>query len=297
MTCAPVSGALYDAYGIKAPYAFGLALVAVDLAMRLSVVEHSTALRHGHAARWAAIAEDPKATADDQPRLPFRARFSAFRSGRLQILYATRFVKDFTAQAIYFSSVTIVANARFGYNASAAGRLLIAALAPSFVTGPLGGWLGDRWGNRRIALIGLAICVVATGLLAIESSVAVFAVVLAIQCAPRLASGLTLAAGALALFSSPTNAELAHVADALGFDQGLVFSGDIIFGSVGGLVGPVISGQLLGRRGAVVGWRILSIVVAAMWTTVLALWLVSMRPMPARAECEEKIDVAPKGVQ
>lgn len=44
----PISGVLYERFGFRAPFIFGIIVTAVDLVLRLLVIERKDALKWGH---------------------------------------------------------------------------------------------------------------------------------------------------------------------------------------------------------------------------------------------------------
>ncbi|KAH7104720.1 MFS general substrate transporter [Auriculariales sp. MPI-PUGE-AT-0066] len=166
----PLSGLLYGALGYRAPFVFGMIVAFVDLLARLLVIEkaEADAIRSSitppqppdtselHVTENTAAGDEPPATLlplanDTAPRMP------AWKIWR-ELGFSRRPIAVFVLTLVYGLVITALEPTAplrlkdvWGLDATKVGVVFLASTAPSLISGPLTGWLADRYGAALVA--------------------------------------------------------------------------------------------------------------------------------------------------
>jgi predicted MFS family arabinose efflux permease len=148
--------------------------------------------------------------------------------------------------------IPLVLRARLGLGPAAVGTLFGIAAAASTTMHPIYGWLSDRWGGKRLMMVGLIASALALPLLNLANSFTSAALVMILMWA------------VFSMIVTPSLAYIAEVASAAGFESfGVVYGVYNVAWATGLMVGPAAGGFLLERIGfgaLTAGWGLLLLV-------------------------------------
>lgn len=172
-----IGGVLYDKTGVIGVFGLGVALLLVDLLLRLLVIEKKVAAKYEESQRAIAQTNGEDDIADeDQPdedspllgereqqhyRLPEEKSwivrkvpiFACMTDSALISALWLAFV-----QAVFLgsfdSTIPTVAEDYYDFNSLRVGLLFLAFAVTDLVTGPIAGWSVDRFGTKPVATIG-----------------------------------------------------------------------------------------------------------------------------------------------
>ncbi|KAI1103704.1 MFS transporter-like protein [Jackrogersella minutella] len=311
-----VGGVLYDRTGYPGVFGVAAAVLGVDFAMRLLVVEKKTAAKYdgGLAPRQQGSQHgsepqvddggdhDEEAPAESDALLPNnkqeddhnykihgeRNRITkaipfllCFRSPRLLVGFSLAFVQA-SLLAMFDATIPTEAQTLFDFTSLQAGLLFVALDVPYLVLGPVAGWAVDRYGAKPAAVVGFGYLVPALVLLRLPTD------------NPLPGSGgvvmycalLALNGVGLAVIGSPSIVETSYVVRR--FDRanpGLfgangpyaqLYGFNSLFFCAGLTVGPIVAGAL--RDG--VGYGNMSLVFAIVVgvTAILSFFIIGGKP-------------------
>jgi MFS family permease len=168
-----LGGFLYARSGYNGVFGVGIGLVAVDLMLRLLMVEEKVAAKYDG---QRTLQDETDATTDDAERMPLlpdtanidlRYRLSApknrvIRSLPILLLFCdTSFLTAIWIgfmQAVLLGSfdatVPLVASEQFGFNSLKAGLMFLPLGGADFLLGPVFGWCVDRYGTKPLSVLG-----------------------------------------------------------------------------------------------------------------------------------------------
>ncbi|GAA5855560.1 hypothetical protein JCM9279_005121 [Rhodotorula babjevae] len=297
----PVGGVLYERLGYRAPFIFSIVLVAIDLALRIVMIEKHQALR------WIRAGHDiPNFEA---PGCLTAARSTcSSSSSRLQASTGTVVTLGDTAE--HELAPPLEEKAVRALSSRLPPQLLgllhmlkspraLTCFAVTCLNGVVAGGLCDTgltlWVKQQYGLDSMGAGLVFLGIVVPSFFGAPLAgwisdrygtkwvmlagVVLAIPAYPLLLVRgplslfvffLVLIGTALALFGTPVLIYLSIVAsDTPSISTAHVFCASNLFYSVGALIGPIIAGQILSAVGTTRGWMALAILSAALSCVVV----------------------------
>lgn len=281
-----ISGLVYERFGYFSVFAVVLGIIAVDLVLRLVMIEqgeaakwgpqesHGQTVEDGHkklmsadGVRHVNVAEQngqwPDAheetpllksgTAEKQVsriRRKFPLAVRIFSSKRLRAAFYGGFVHTLTITTLDTTLPLFVKNT-FGWNSEALGTLFFSITIPSLL-GPLVGWLSDRYGARKVTLFGFFLTIPSLSCMAFIRRDDLLEKV-------SIAGLLALLGAGLSFILSPLAADIFNeaivIADEGGGNKdraGIFAQTFSIFSTAMGLasvVGPSLSGLLYGRFG------------------------------------------------
>ncbi|GAA5906007.1 hypothetical protein JCM8208_006316 [Rhodotorula glutinis] len=288
----PVGGVLYERLGYRAPFIFSIVLVAIDLLLRIVMIEKDQALRWiraghdipnfeapGHLATFSTTSSIPQTSSTtfdtldvgfEREPAPSRPSTSAkavearvpvqllgllhmLKSPRALTCFAVTCLNGVVAGGLCDTGLTLWVKQQYGLDSMGAGLVFLGIVVPSFFGAPLAGWISDRYGTKWVMLAGVVLAIPAYPLLLLRGRL------------PLFVFFLVLIGTALALFGTPVLIDLSIVAsDTPSISTAHVFCASNLFYSVGALVGPIIAGQLLSAVGTTRGWLALSILSASL---------------------------------
>lgn len=290
MTGPVIGGFLYDSCGYFAVFYPMFGLLALELVLRLMVVEGKGEVQSSLSpSDWPPAtvdtsqastnnaASDESDRTESQPLMdpaiksssrPLEVYWAFLSSPRFMVVLIGVFIQDSIASG-FDSTVTPHLRDAFGYHASTAAFLFLTAAAPMLLS-PLLGALTDHLGPRIVTSAGLLLAIPAYIFLAvIKSSTA--------TPLPKLVGSLVLMGCSWALAMPPLRVELGLVVKQLEEEQPGRFGPKGAFGrawglinlvvATAGLVGPLYSGFV--RISA--GWRVLFFVNAGLTVPFLVL--------------------------
>ncbi|WWD20223.1 hypothetical protein CI109_104699 [Kwoniella shandongensis] len=209
----PIGGALYSALGWHAPFIFCIIICAIDLVLRLFVLEQKDLRKWEakHAQRLAAshqrVAADEErrsrgldigssdvATRDDSPDTLVAAEVEKKPKTELSpwgVIVALgsspRGMTAFVVSVVYGlvlgslePSLTLRVQSIWHKDADFVGLVYLAAAAPTFISGPVVGAMADKWGAEFIMLPALIMILPWLPLMLLSKSIAGFIVFFAI---------------------------------------------------------------------------------------------------------------------
>ncbi|GAA5925976.1 hypothetical protein JCM3775_005166 [Rhodotorula graminis] len=283
----PVGGVLYERLGYRAPFIFSIVLVAIDLFLRIVMIEKHQALRwiraghdipnfeapgyHAAASSKANLAKPDtsfplggEALRRDKPKQEHAddvARRQAKHShlppqllGLLHMLKSPRALTCFAVTALNgvvaggLCDTGLTLWVKQQYGLDSMGAGLVFL---GIVVPSF--FISDRYGTKWVMLAGVTLAIPAYPLLLVRGPLPLFIFFLA------------LVGTALALFGTPVLIDLSIVAtDTTSISTAHLFGASNLFYSIGALVGPIIAGQLLSAVGTTQGWMALSVLAAAL---------------------------------
>ncbi|KIK70387.1 hypothetical protein GYMLUDRAFT_89423 [Collybiopsis luxurians FD-317 M1] len=253
----PVGGALYSRFGFRGPCIVGIIAAVLDLTVRLMIIEQKEAVRwkqdhlsiseNEMSGRSTAGKTDTENNGDHSPPDHQKETLETQDTQPLSLLSViTRFSKSSRANTATFltlifgilysciePTLPLRMQSSFGFNSSKVGLVFLAAVIPSFFSGPLTGYIADRYGTSWITLASLVSSMPWWGLMIIDGNLALFITSFALS--SLLLSGTL----------SPLMAELAAVSrsiDGVGYAH-VNAAFNLAYG-VGSAIGPVIGGQM-----------------------------------------------------
>ncbi|KAI0072812.1 MFS general substrate transporter [Panus rudis PR-1116 ss-1] len=275
----PVGGALYNSFGFRGPFVFGISITLVDLIGRLLVIERKDALKYGYdpgrpskkpqenieSMTEKGNTEQLPADNQQQPAqndTEVAERASTLAPPRIShnkvvliLLRSPRALTVMFSSLVYavcytISEPTLPLHLENVWNLSSStvGIVYIALVMPMLVSSPLTGWLSDRIGTEWITALTFLLSVPWWGVLIIEKSLALFIVALAFQS--------FFLSGSL----SPITAELAAVSrhyEGVGYAH--VYGAFNLSYGVGSALGPIIGGQIYDNISK--GWLAICLIV------------------------------------
>ena len=220
-------GALYDLAGWHAPWYFALAILVLDLAMRLCVVELVDARALGHQPRWAISVPDATSVEDEKATIMTRReRLVAMTDIRLLSTHLAHALVGLYFFALIDGGVTILIHARYGFTARTASLLFLGLAAPLILIGWLVGRAIDRWSADAVGLVGLAFVTSLMPILLVRLPFAGLFVVAMLVCAFLADDRADLAAASFTLVEPSLAARNASIVAEGRLGHGLVFSLD-----------------------------------------------------------------------
>ncbi len=230
-----LGGWLYEIGGMRLPFLTVAALAVVDLIV------------------FALVASDTKATGTSAPLRTVLAH----RSIAITLLIV---ITGAATIAMLEPVLPLVYRARFGLGPTGVGTLFGATGACMSVAHPIYGRLSDRYGARRLMMIGLVGSAVVMPSLNFATSftTALFTIV------PMWVM--------FAMVVTPSLAYVARVASAAGFESyGVVYGAYNVAWAIGLMAGPAVGGYLLEHVGfgpLTLGWSVLLLLTTAVLTRV-----------------------------
>ncbi|KAF8665112.1 hypothetical protein AX16_000579 [Volvariella volvacea WC 439] len=267
----PIGGALYDRFGFRGPFIFGLIVTSIDLIGRLLVIERSDALKWGvdpaapntsksseaEKAESGAVQSDekeqtlaaPSTQAHAETIVPTPSRESPVPNRPQTLSLVAVLVKlarspranianicTFTYGVVYSSqepTIPVHLNRIWGLDPGKVGLVFLAAVVPTMFSSPITGYLSDKYGTEWITVASILLALPWWGLVIIEHSLALFIAAFALE------NFFT------ASVLSPLTAELAAVArDIEGIGYAHVYAAFNLAYGIGSAVGPVVGGQM-----------------------------------------------------
>ncbi|KAJ3510859.1 hypothetical protein NMY22_g15841 [Coprinellus aureogranulatus] len=255
----PIGGALYERFGFRGPFIFGIIFSVVDLIGRLVIIERHQSIKWGYdpvAPSSQTPGGDPEkspsgeATVTENPlTVDVSARGEEAQSPAKPLSFIAvlrRLVKSPRAMAAilisflygtFYSSqepsIPVHLQAVWNQNSEKVGIIFIAAVVPTLFSGPLAGWLSDKWGTEWTTPLFLILAVPWLVVMSLESSLGLF--IAAFGISSFFASGVI----------PPVTTELAAVSRGIeGVGYAHVYGAFNAAYGAGSTVGPVIGGQL-----------------------------------------------------
>ncbi|KAF9024728.1 MFS general substrate transporter [Hymenopellis radicata] len=234
----PVGGALYKTFGFRAPFILCIIFAAVDMVGRLLVIEVrplAEKLRHA--------AADASAPSHLCQALTFVGAFlalvrspRALTAGFIALVFGIIAALQDTVVALHLKDV-------WDADSYKVGLVMLAAVAPTFISTPLTGWAADKTGTAWPTALSLLLGVPWCGIMIIEGSLGLFITAYALQ--------------------TPVTAELAMVAQSIeGVGYAHVYSVFNFAFGLGSTIGPIISGQMYDHITR--GWMALCLMVVGL---------------------------------
>ena len=170
LLCAPlVGGGVYASAGYYAVYYVAFGFIALDIVMRLLLVEKKTALqwlKEDTLAGAAGDAEAPPAAADAlEPAQPSPPEAGTLRRSAM-LLRSKRLMANLVGCAINAGVFTaadtvlpLFTKDMFHWQSTAAGLIFFTLFTPPLILSPPVGLLADRWGAKWPAVVGFALSV------------------------------------------------------------------------------------------------------------------------------------------
>jgi len=256
-------GALYSLGGWHAPFIFAAALLVIDMALRLLVIETSDAAKHGYTPPWAIDRSEERAQ-EHSHAATLRALRQLMRSARFWTISYVTFVTGAVIAALIDTGLTLRLRSSYGFDSLRAGLTILAAVGPTILVLPFAGHLIDsKFGPRRVGIVALILACASTAALSIRGiAFGIFLALLMVQCS--FASILEPA------MSTDLSSLVESGPDALGFAH--VFALSNLAFSTGTLVGPVVAGPLLDKHGVQQGFAVSAIIGAGLFAVGILPW-------------------------
>ncbi|TEB39101.1 MFS general substrate transporter [Coprinellus micaceus] len=239
----PIGGALYERFGFRGPFVFGIIFSVADLIGRFVIIERAESIKWGVDPLVpnppGGDAEKDAPPAEENTEEP-KAKPLSFIAVMGKLIRSPRAVAAFLLTLLYGRvnfvqepSIPVHLQTVWNLTSEKVGIVFIAAVVPTLFSGPLTGWIVDRWGTEWITPLCLILAVPWFVAMSIESKLGLFIA----------AFGLSSFFGSGVL--PPLTAELAAVARGIeGVGYGHVYGAfNAAFGA-GSTIGPVIGGQL-----------------------------------------------------
>ncbi|KAF9015431.1 MFS general substrate transporter [Cyathus striatus] len=259
----PIGGAIYNYFGYRGPFIFGLCITAVDLTGRLLVIEkkdssqqnHSTENKENETIVCEATPNNLESALAIGSSDPSHVSFISVivllaKSPRAMVAVATILV-----YGVVFTTLEPTLPLRlqeiWGLGPGKVGLIFFAAVIPTFISSPLSGYLSDRIGTGIITVLCLALSVPWWIVICVKGPLALFITSFALQ--SFFTSGTI----------SPLTAELAATSRQIeGVGYAHVYGAFNLAYGIGNAVGPVVGGQLYDRVKH--GWTALCLLSAAL---------------------------------
>jgi MFS family permease len=272
-----LGGFLYARSGYKGVFGVGIGLVAVDVVLRLLMVEKKVAAKYNG---QSLPPDDTDATTDNAERAPLlpdttktdlRYRLKTPKNRLLRSLPILLLFRDpsfLTAiwigfmQAVLLGSfdatVPLVAFEQFGFNSLKAGLMFLPLGGADFILGPVFGWCVDRYGTKPLSVLGFTWLVPSLVLLRLSTDSS-FGDKLDLGRHVALYAGLLASNGVgLAIINSPAIVEAGNVVEKYWKANGDIFETapyaqlygiNGMIWSAGLTIGPLIAGSLREKFG------------------------------------------------
>lgn len=308
----PVAGTLDAKFGYRSPFYFGMAFSTFDLLVRLLVIERKDAIKWGvdpaadpDEVKERSLANDSRALSvhktsqsvgssnpfvfreskkseidvgvapvDETPQhsiTPLDVLFKILTSARAMVCVFSTFVYGFMYSGQ--ETVLVVHLARvYGLGAYESGLAFVAAVIPTLISMPLGGYFSDNKGAEWVAFVSLLFGIPFWGIITIHCNLVQFLAIFAIE---------ILFTSALV---SPLLTELAAVSRSIeGVGYAHVYGCFNLAYGIGTSVGPILSGQIYDTVSD--GWTVISILILCHLVVCLFLSLAftGERPLLRRA--------------
>ncbi|PCH33242.1 MFS general substrate transporter [Wolfiporia cocos MD-104 SS10] len=244
----PVAGALFSRFGFHGPFIFGIVVTMVDLVGRLFIIERKDALRWGARPLSETRLAAPQSTQDGgteriavpSPLSLAPERRSPFYIAIGKLVTSSRAIAVCASTLMYGMilasqepALPLHLQAIWKLNASKVGIVYIAAVVPTLFSSALAGWWIDKRGTALITIAALSFSLPWIVLLTINSSLAFFIVMFALE-----NFGVSATVSAL-------TAELASTTKILeGVGYAHVYGAFNMAYGVGSALGPIIGGQM-----------------------------------------------------
>ncbi|KAH8120525.1 MFS general substrate transporter, partial [Phellopilus nigrolimitatus] len=276
----PIGGALYDRFGFRAPFIFGIIFATLDFLGRILVIERKDALKWGHDPAFPGNTGTPATTGIPSTERKAEANLNEAREaseaggqeshgGLPSVINDARSQKKSELEVWKFmltSSRTLVAlfsvfiygivysgleptlalrmQDLYGLDSAKVGIVMLASAIAAIFSSPISGWMSDRFGVEWITGSCLALTIPWYALMIVRGHLAFFIVCFALS---------NFMMGALV---SPLISELASIVrkvDGIGFAHIYGFF-NLAFG-VGSAVGPITAGLVYSHVQQ--GWAIM----------------------------------------
>jgi len=182
-----VGGVTYERFGFLAVFSVGFFLIAIDLIMRILLIEKKTAAKYGKLddCSGTSTLTDEEAATEQTPLVGNKDDIEDWKIPANQpawvrtfpIIYCLKYPRLLVAmlfslvQAIiigaYDATLPIEAQELFHFNSLRAGLLFAPLVLPNLILGPIMGKAVDRYGTKPTAVIGMAYLAIALNLLRI----------------------------------------------------------------------------------------------------------------------------------
>ena len=186
-----VGGVAYERFGSNAVFGVGFLLIAIDLVMRIFLIEKKTAAEYGPLDSGSitsdltdeeAVTEQTPLVAKNDileedwklpPNLPAWVRtfpiVYCLRNPRLLVAMVFSMAQAIII-GVYDATLPIEAQVLYNFNSLQAGLLFAPLVFPNLIFGPIMGKAVDRYGTKPSAVIGMAFLAVALNLLRIPQA-------------------------------------------------------------------------------------------------------------------------------
>ena len=249
----PIGGVLYQHFGYSAPFLFCIALIALDLAGRLLVIEKTPSAESS-----LSITTVTDAKSGPQAKSP-NTIIDLLRMPSIQIIGILMIVTGIASTSLEIV-LPLHLNAQFGYNSEQVGLIFIALILPGALLSPVAGYCNDKIGFK-VVLIGIPLsCATALAFAFLGSSIISLIILLIVF------------AGALCFAITPLFAELSACVPNTMYAR--IYGINNICFSLGMLFGPML-GSVIYQVG---GWLWASIFVAIILTLCIPVVLIYKRP-------------------
>lgn len=300
-----VGGLLYAKTGYTGVFGIGIALIVIDLVLRLLMIEKKVAAKY---TQFCSVTPESDASDDDlpdeetplltdgasdlnyyhlsEPKTRITKVFPillVLGDPALLTAFFMGFIQAFLLGA-FDATIPIVVNIRYGFDSLKAGLLFLPLGGADFFFGPVFGWCVDRWGTRPLSILGFTYLVPVLVLLRLPADVAT-GLALGHQIA-LFASLLALNGVGLAIINSTSIVESGNVMERYWKANEGLFGGQAPYAQLYGInsmvwsagltVGPIVSGVLR----ETVGYGNMNAVLAGICgiTAILAVLFVGRRP-------------------
>jgi MFS family permease len=292
---APVlGGVLYAKVGYSSVFALCMALIGIDIVLRLLMIEKKTAARY-HEDITSLQPESSTGEADENTPLISQSDSArdlgayevpppkswiaqkmpivmTFRNPALLTAFYITFAQAFLL-GCYDSTIPLVALEYYNFDSLKSGLLFLALGVPGMITGPIAGWTTDKYGARVVAVVGFLYLVPTHILLRIPQpggthQVIIFAVILAFT---SIGNSII---DSPALVEAGLIVERFHKANPMLFGEtgpyAQLYGINSMMFSLGITVGPIVAGALKDT----IGYGNMNAVMAALCASAAALsWL------------------------
>ncbi|KAL1744710.1 major facilitator superfamily domain-containing protein [Schizophyllum fasciatum] len=300
----PVGGALYQRFGFRGPFVFGMGCCVVDLIGRVVIIERKEALRWGVDPAAEVLSElgNVEAGRDEDKVPPPRSsgsevaahaastaslgqprRFTAMQvlgklghSPRAIVAVAVTFLWGISYSA-QESAMPLHLEDVWGLNSSQVGLIYLAGVIPTLISSPIAGWFTDRNGAEWAVSFMLLLEFPWWAVLTIESHLAIFIVAFCFE--SFFISGVT----------APLTAELATVSrDLEGVGYAHVYGAfNLAYGTGSALMYDHVRKGWLGVCMLALGISVISLMVTSCFTGERPLGVRLVRALRARRQEKE----------